>query len=135
MQPLVTDREVALTPVAANAAARHAPRQSVIMIVNEGAKADVAFLDSVFPSALAAATGAGEREQAPPDLEVDLIVACAGQPADLRAWQMRMTGAQWLLAPAGTSAETLREMAMQRATGDIVTLVSRDQAPADGAQA
>lgn len=135
MQPLLTDRQVALTPATVSAAARRAPRHSVIMIVNEAACADPSFMDSVFPATLGAATSAGDREQAPPDHEVDLIVACAGQPADLRAWQTRMTGAQWVLAPAGTSAETLREMAMQRATGDIVQLVSRDQPPAGGALA
>ena len=56
--------------------------------------------------------------------DVDVIVACAGQPKNLAALQRRVRDLQVLLAPAGTSTEDLRELAIQRAAGDIVTLVS-----------
>ena len=58
------------------------------------------------------------------DTGVDIIVACAGQPANLNALQRTVHEAQFLLAPAGTSAEDLRELAMKQAPGDIVTLLS-----------
>ncbi len=56
--------------------------------------------------------------------DVDIIVACAGQPTNLNALQRTVQDAQFLLAPAGTSAEDLRELAMKQALGDIVTLLS-----------
>jgi hypothetical protein len=56
--------------------------------------------------------------------EVDVIVACAGHPRDLGALQRKVRDLQVLLAPTGTSTEDLRELAMKRAPGDIVTLVS-----------
>ena len=56
--------------------------------------------------------------------EVDLILACAGEPRDLDSIQRRVHDLQVLLAPAGTSPEDLRELAMERAPGDIVTLMS-----------
>ncbi len=55
---------------------------------------------------------------------VDVIVACAGQPANLTAITRRVREVQVLLAPAGTSGEDLRELAIRRAPGDIVTLLS-----------
>ena len=58
------------------------------------------------------------------DHEVDIIVACAGQPADLGSLHRTARGAQFLLAPAGTTEEELRELAMAQAPGDIVTLLS-----------
>jgi hypothetical protein len=58
------------------------------------------------------------------DQEVDVVVACAGQPADLTTLQRSVRGAQFILAPSGTSAEDLRELAMRQAAGDIVTLLS-----------
>lgn len=57
------------------------------------------------------------------DQQVDVLVACAGQPTNLGALQRCVRDAQFLLAPAGTSQEDLREMAMDRAQGDIVTLL------------
>ena len=57
------------------------------------------------------------------DQEVDVLVACAGQPSNLGALQRCVGDAQFLLAPAGTSLEDLREMAMAQAPGDIVTLL------------
>jgi hypothetical protein len=56
--------------------------------------------------------------------EVDVLVACAGQPANLSALQRCVRDAQFLLAPAGTAPERLRELAMEHASGDIVTLLS-----------
>jgi hypothetical protein len=56
--------------------------------------------------------------------ETDVIVACAGQPAGIAALQRRIRDLQVLLAPAGTPTEDLRELAMNQALGDIVTLLS-----------
>jgi len=54
---------------------------------------------------------------------VDVIVACAGQPTNLHALQRRIRGLQVLLAPAGTSREELRELALKESAGDIVTFL------------
>jgi hypothetical protein len=54
---------------------------------------------------------------------VDVILACAGQPLSIAALQRRVRDLQVLLAPAGTSTEDLRELAMRQAPGDIVTLL------------
>jgi hypothetical protein len=51
-------------------------------------------------------------------------VACAGQPVNLADLQRRVRDAQFLLAPAGTSTEDLRELAMKQAPGDIVSLLN-----------
>jgi len=56
--------------------------------------------------------------------EVDVLVACAGQPANLSSLQRVIGSAQFLLAPAGTDTEDLRELAMARATGDVITLLN-----------
>jgi hypothetical protein len=56
--------------------------------------------------------------------DVDVILACAGQPVSIAALQRRVRDLQVLLAPAGTSTEDLRELAMKQAPGDIVTLLS-----------
>lgn len=58
------------------------------------------------------------------DQDVDVLVACVGQPANLSALQRSVRGAQFLLVPLGTTTEDLRQLAMQQAPGDIVTLVS-----------
>jgi hypothetical protein len=55
---------------------------------------------------------------------MDVILACAGQPHSIAALQHRVRGLQILLAPAGTTTEDLRELAMTQAPGDIVTLLS-----------
>jgi hypothetical protein len=55
---------------------------------------------------------------------VDVIVACAGQPGSLTPLQRRVHDLQVLLAPAGTSSEDLRELAMRQAAGDVVVLRS-----------
>jgi hypothetical protein len=54
---------------------------------------------------------------------VDVIVACAGQPGSLTPLQRQVRDLQVLLAPAGTSGEDLRELAMRQAPGDVVTLL------------
>jgi hypothetical protein len=56
--------------------------------------------------------------------DIDVVVACAGQPTNLSALQRSVGDAQFLLAPAGTSTEDLRELAMRQVPGDIVTLLS-----------
>lgn len=65
-------------------------------------------------------------ERLPPEgaENVDIIVACAGQPVNLGDLQRRVRDAQFLLAPAGTSTEDLRELAMRQAPGDIVSLLN-----------
>jgi hypothetical protein len=55
---------------------------------------------------------------------VNVILACAGQPLGIAALQRRVRDLQVLLAPSGTTAEDLRELAMNQAPGDIITLLS-----------
>ena len=69
-------------------------------------------------------SGLAERLPIANERDVDVIVACAGQPMNLHALQRTIADAQFLLAPAGTSMEDLRELAMRQAPGDIVTLLS-----------
>jgi hypothetical protein len=88
---------------------RRAPRVSVVVVLLEN-----------HPVSAASLTSLRKLE----DQEVDVIVACAGQPSDLDALQGAVRSAQIILAPAGTSAEDLRELAMQQAAGDIVTLLN-----------
>jgi hypothetical protein len=59
--------------------------------------------------------------------ETDVILACAGQPTSLAAFQRRIRDLQILLAPAGTTGEDLRELAMNQAPGDIITLIGGTQ--------
>ena len=56
--------------------------------------------------------------------DIDVVVACAGQPTNLSALQRSVGDAQFVLAPAGTTTEDLRELAMRQVPGDIVTLLS-----------
>ena len=88
---------------------RRAPRRSVILLLPDE--------HSVSPELLL--NGLRLRREH----EVDVLVACAGQPADLGALQRCVGHARFLLAPAGTPAEALREMALAQAAGDIVTLL------------
>ena len=60
---------------------------------------------------------------------VDVIIACAGQPVNLADLQRSVRDAQFLLAPAGTSTEDLRELAMKQAPGDIVSLLNGVTSP------
>jgi hypothetical protein len=99
---------------------RRTPRVSVVVVLAEG--------HSVSPDILL------NRLRARGDQEVDVLVACAGQPANLSALQRCVGDAQFLLAPAGTSPEELRELAMSKASGDIVTLLSGALLHADMAE-
>jgi hypothetical protein len=89
---------------------RRTPRVSVVVVLPEN--------HVVSPDALL------KRLRRRDDEQIDVLVACAGQPVNLSALQRDVGEAQFLLAPSGTSLEDLREMAMKQATGDIVTLVS-----------
>lgn len=91
-------------------AARRTPRVSLIVVLPEH--------HVVCPERLA------ERLRGHEDQEIDIVVACAGQPTNLSALQRSVGEAQFLLAPAGTSVEDLRELAMRQVPGDIVTLLS-----------
>ena len=90
---------------------RRTPRKSLIVVLPE---------NHVIPSDLVTnqLTSDGDSEV------VDVILACAGPPRSLFALQRRVRDIQVLLAPAGTSSEDLRELAMRQAPGDIVTLLS-----------
>lgn len=90
---------------------RRTPRKSLIVVLPEN---HVVSPDLV--SSRLAAQGDDEL--------VDVILACAGQPLGVSALQRRVRDLQILLAPAGTSTEDLRELAMSQAPGDIVTLLS-----------
>jgi hypothetical protein len=90
---------------------RRTPRRSLIVVLPEN--------HAVSPELVS------DRLPAEGDSEVvDVILACAGQPHSLGALQRRVRDIQVLLAPAGTSTEDLRELAMNQALGDIVTLLS-----------
>jgi hypothetical protein len=52
-----------------------------------------------------------------------VIVACAGPRANLPALRRSANRVEFVLAPAGTSSEDLREMAMRQAPGDVVRLL------------
>jgi hypothetical protein len=89
---------------------RHTPRHSLIVVLPEN--------HVVSPDRLT------ESLRARVDQDVDILVACAGQPTNLSALQRSVGDAQFLLAPAGTSTEDLRELAIRQAPGDIVRLLS-----------
>jgi hypothetical protein len=55
--------------------------------------------------------------------DVDVTIACAGQPSNLDALRRMAVTARFLVAPRGTTAEDLRELAMEQTPGDIVTLL------------
>jgi hypothetical protein len=113
-QSFVRHHERIVATVAAPAALkgpRRTPRRSLIVVLPEN---HVVSPDLV--SNRLAAEGDNEL--------VDVILACAGQPHGIGALQRRVRDLQILLAPAGTSKEDLRELAMSQAPGDIVTLLS-----------
>ena len=62
----------------------------------------------------------------------DIIVACAGQPANRAAIHAGLRSADFLLAPAETSREGLRALAAARAAGDILTFIDAHPADATG---
>jgi hypothetical protein len=98
---------------------RRTPRVSLIVVLPEN--------HVVSPDRLA------EGLRAHGNQDVDIVVACAGQPTNLGALQRSVGDAQFLLAPAGTSTEDLRELAMRQVPGDIVTLLSGALLPTAGA--
>jgi hypothetical protein len=105
---------MSMIPVATDTQSRYQPnsnpRRSVVLVLSESRSISPDLLVDGLP------IGGGQH--------VDVLVACAGQPADLTALQRCVGDAQFLLAPAGTSVEDLREMAMAQAPGDIVTLMT-----------
>jgi hypothetical protein len=90
---------------------RRTPRKSLIVVLPDNHVVSPDMVTELLP-----AEGDGD--------EVDVILACAGQPPSLAALQRRVRDLQVLFAPAGTSNEDLRELAMRRAPGDIVSLLS-----------
>ena len=90
---------------------RRTPRRSLIVVLPE---------NHVVSPDLVAERLSGEMDSD----QIDVILACAGQPSSIAALQRRVRDLQVLLAPAGTSGEDLRELAMNQAPGDIVTLLS-----------
>jgi hypothetical protein len=91
-------------------APRRTPRKSLIVVLPEN---HVVSADLVT-----------ERLAADGDMnQTDVILACAGQPSSIAALQRRVRDLQVLLAPAGTTDEDLRELAINQAPGDIITLM------------
>jgi len=105
--PVKSDDPIAAAPVVKR---RPTPRTSLIVVLPDN--------HVVSPDRLA------ERLPAEGAEDVDIIVACAGQPVNLADLQRRVRDAQFLLAPSGTSTEDLRELAMKQAPGDIVSLLN-----------
>jgi len=108
----VHDKAKAHAPnVARSSGPRRTPRKSLIVVLPD---------DHIVTSEAIA------RRMVPTssDEEIDVIVACAGQPRNLETLQDKVRGLQGFMAPAGTSKEDLRELAIGRAPGDIVTLLS-----------
>jgi hypothetical protein len=103
-------------PVNERNVGRRTPRVSLIVVLPEN--------HVVSPDRLA------EGLRAHGNQDIDVVVACAGQPTNLSALQRSVGDAQFLLAPAGTSTEDLRELAMRQVPGDIVTLLSGALLPA-----
>jgi hypothetical protein len=99
---------------------RRTPRRSVIVVLPDNYV--------ISPEQLA------QRVEGIQETEIEIIIACAGQPADLPALQRTLRHAQLMLAPAGTAVEELRVLALAQATGDIVTVVC-GAAPASAAAA
>jgi hypothetical protein len=89
---------------------RRTPRSSLIVVLPDN--------HVVSPDVLA------ERLTSDAGESMHVIVACAGQPTNLGALQRRIRDAQFLLAPAGTSTEDLRELAMRQTPADVVSLLS-----------
>ena len=98
---------------------RRTPRVSLIVVLPEN--------HVVSPDRLAHGLRARGNQ------DIDVVVACAGQPTNLSALQRSVGDAQFLLAPAGTTTEDLRELAMRQVPGDIVTLLSGALLPDAGA--
>jgi hypothetical protein len=89
---------------------RRTPRKSLIVVLPEN--------HVVSPDLVTARLSEGGSAD-----DTDVILACAGQPTSIAALQRRVRDLQILLAPAGTTGEDLRELAMNQAPGDIITLM------------
>jgi len=89
---------------------RRTPRKSLIVVLPE----DHVVSPDLVTERLSEGGGADDT---------DVILACAGQPSSIAALQRRIRDLQILLAPAGTTVEDLRELAMNQAPGDIITLM------------
>jgi hypothetical protein len=96
---------------------RRTPRKSLIVVLPENHVVSPDLVSDRLPG------GSGDEV-------IDVILACAGPPVGIAALQRRVRDLQILLAPAGTSTEDLRELAMSQAPGDIVTLLSGSPARA-----
>lgn len=105
------ERSVPGGPVVERSPLRRTPRKSLIVVLPD---------DHVVSAELVSRRLLADSDQE----EMDVIVACAGQPRSFATLQRRVRDLQVLLEPAGTSTEDLRELAMKRAPGDIVTLLS-----------
>jgi hypothetical protein len=88
---------------------RTTPRVSLIFVLPED--------QVVEPDRLALRLSTEQHE------DVDVTIACAGQPSNLDALKRTAVTARFLVAPRGTTAEDLREFAMEQTPGDIVTLL------------
>ena len=105
------DKFVPARRIAVGASAlRRAPRMSLILVLPDDPVAH--------PDRVAHCLSSGR------DDERDVTIACAGQPNNLDALKRIARTARFLLAPSGTSAEDLRELAMEQTPGDIVTLLN-----------
>ena len=93
---------------------RQTPRRTVIVVLPDNHAIPVERLADRLPRA---------EEEA-----VDVILACAGEPVNLGALARRIRDYRILLAPAGTSKEDLRELAVRQTHGDVVTLLTGLQA-------
>jgi hypothetical protein len=98
---------------------RRTPRRSLIVVLPEN--------HVVSPEAVTAHIPDEDGTE-----QIDVILACAGQPSGLAALQRKIRALQVLLAPAGTSGEDLRQLAMSQAPGDIITLLSGTRLEYDG---
>jgi hypothetical protein len=114
---MVEDRRIVAGTIAdRTSGSRRTPRKSVIVILPDN--------HVVSPDAVADSLPHTEDHEL-----VDVIIACAGQPANLPAMARFGRDIQMLFAPAGTSGEDLRELAMRQAPGDIVTLIGGAAVP------
>jgi len=89
---------------------RRTPRKSLIVVLPEN--------HIVSPDLVAVRLPAEGDDE-----EIDVILAYAGQSTSIAALQRQVGDLRVLQAPAGTSTEDLRELAMMQAPGDIVTLL------------
>lgn len=121
MVPVGTEDSLSSELLEQRAVPRRTPRVSLIVVLPEN--------HVVSPDRLA------ECVRAHGDQQVDVVIACAGRPVDLTAPQRSVSHAQFLLAPAGTTAEELRELAMRQVPGDIVSLLSGALVPESGGDA